>query len=666
MLKEIVEFMDFNEGIENYFLKEELKDIYLIYDKKQIFLSIVDLKSKNTKQIKILNSQIAEMPQKTIEKLIFLENNSKALPRKQLNKDKGVGGAGVFLFSLHYELINNQIIFYRNNKDVKIKEHLFNKKLISPLQGIQNQIDSGKTYIQNRNFKKLLDIVVHKCSTLVSQNARNLHFAITENYAPEKGNIKLAFLVSNNTIKKFRESYLRRKVFSYDIEKNTNKTKNGVCNICNQKSSLLASPAFLTNYGVDFSQKTSLGLDYNQLVCPTCATKLEKFRFMTENKLTNPFPLFLDNKSLFGQQIVTLNDEDKKKNFREIIKSIYLVKPKDLKNYYLLNYQSKLSSGVWKLEINDIDYIENFIYMTSFKISNFMNINNSFILNDFYNKKLSVFQFEKIINDLIFEKKLQYNYFTNYKDIKITYSKINSQNTNTLLKNYLIKYRQNFYDFVYKSYQENLRNIDFREMVLNIIKDNIKHDDNDKKGYSIYQNEIIEKLNLLLSIKNYFKKGGEPMEQGEFDKLRNKIDDSLGYWVDKKDEQGNVILDDNQKPEKQFIGGVNSIENDDKFFAYLCGQMARFLIGQKKGKNENKNHSDFNAFTDWQTSKLLKQYIYEIHRKYAHELKFRKRYDNAMSIIQTYKDGLRIEKVMEYMIAGYFAQNQILKSNKGK
>ena len=242
----------------------------------------------------------------------------------------------------------------------------------------------------------------------------------------------------------------------------------------------------------------------------------------------------------------------------------------------------------------------------------------------------------------------------------MTYSKIGSKNSNSLLKNYLIKYRQNFYDFIYKSYQTSLIDIEFREMILDIIKDNIKHDANNKEGYSIYENEIKEKLNLLFSIKHHFKNGGEQVEQGEFVKLKEKMNSSLGYWQDVKDKDGKAILKEDKTPKRELIGGVDHIENDDKFFAYLCGQMARFLIMQSEKKEENKNHSDFSAFTDWQTSKLLKEYIYEVHRKYAHKLKFKKRYDNAMSIIQTYKDNLNIDDVMEYMVAGYFAKNQIL------
>lgn len=653
MIKEIVEFMDTNEGIENYFLKEELNDIYLISDKKDSYLAVVDVKSKNQKLIKVSDKTLKEVQKNELEKLVFLENNSKALPRKQLNKDKGVGGAGVFLFSIYYELQDNQIVFYRKKDDIKIKDKDFHKKLISVTQGISFQLTSGLTYVKNRHFKKIMDIVLQRSFILLSKNMANLQFAIFNKQIKEKGNIKLAFFVSSNLIKNFRDSYLKRKVFSYDVENNTSEFTSGKCNICHQESSLLSSPAFLSNYGVEFSQKVSLGINFNQIVCPDCATKLEKFRYMTENKLTNPFPLFLDKKNLFGQQMAILDTNEKRRKFTEVVNSIYKINSKDLKNYYLLNHRSKLSSGTWKLEIKDIDYIESFEYMTPFKIFNFTALNNSFILADFYEKELSVFQFEKIVNELIFENKLQYHYFSDYKDLDITYFKIDSKNSNSLLKNYLIKYRQNFYDFIYKSYQTSLEDIEFREMILDIIKDNIKHDDNNKNGYSIYENEIKEKLNLLFSIKHHFKNGGEKVEQGEFVALKTKLHNSLGYWQDKKE----------GIPEREFIDGVDHIENNDKLFAFLCGQMARFLIEQSEKKEENKNHSDLNAFTDWQTSKLLKEYIYEIHRKYAHKLKFKKRYDNAMSIIQTYQDNLDMDSVMEYMIAGYFADNQIKYQN---
>jgi len=656
MIKEIVEFMDANEGIENYFLKETFKELYLVNSKNENFLAIVDNKSKSNKLLKITQNNTFDLKQKELQKLIFLENNSKALPRKQLNKDKGVGGAGVFLFSAYYEKIGDYVFLYRTQKKDKDK--------ISLTKGIEYQLESAISYCQNNHLKKILELIKKNIIALIAKHYKDLQFAISEEMIPEKGNIKIACFVSNRAIEMFKNFYLPRKVFSYDVEKNPKKFTSGACHICNSYSDTLSSPAFLSNYGVEFSHKTALGIDFNQIVCPICATKLEKFRYMTENKLTNPFPLFLDKKNLFSQQTSILNNDEKKKSYREMIKSIYYTNPKDLKNYYLINYRAFLSSGSWKLEIRDIDYIETFQYETGITLSNILDMKNSFILGDFYNKVLSVFQFEKIINELIFDKKMQNNYFGDYQDIKITYWRINSSNINHLLANYLVKYRRNFYDFIYKSHHTRLKEIAFREMMLDIIKDNIKHDDSNKNGYSIYENEIKEKLNLLFSLKPYFE-GGE-VDTQEFLELKKKMHSTLGQWNDQKDESGNILYkEDGKTPQKEFIGTDYIIQNEenDQFFAFLCGQVARFLINKKKGKDENKSHSDFSAFTDWQTSQLLKQYIYEIHRKYAHELKFDKRYDNAMSIINSYRGDLEMDSVMEYMILGYFADNQIKYSN---
>ncbi len=641
MIKEIVEFMDANEGIEDYFLKEKFNEVYIVLDTKlKHSLMIIDSKSKQQQFKKVIKNDVFKLTQYEKEKIFLLENKSKALPKKQINKNKGMGGASPFLLSFYYEEEKDNILFWRKKGSSDCV-----------IDGVIAQLTSAITYSNNIRLTQII-IYLRDNLLFIFKDFRNeIGFAINQKFIKEKGNIKLAIFVSDLAINKFRDYYLSRKVFIYDKNKNSHEFQNGYCSICTKysKNNELSSPAFLSNYGVDFSKKINLNIKYNQVVCSDCATKLEKFRYMSENnELTKPFPLFINKKSLFGDQKSILSNREKKKSYREIIKSIYYTNPKDLKNFYLLNYFSHLESGTWKFDIKDLDYIENFQYIISLKITNFLQIKNSFNLIDFYDRELSVFQFEKIINELVFDKKLQNNYFTDYKDIKITYWKINSSNSNSILKNYLIKYRQNFYDFIYKSRQSAFKLIDFREMLLDIIIDEIRHDKTKEvsgKYYSIYGNDITEQLNLLFSLDQ---KKETKLDSDAFVKLKLKMRDSLGYWQEVKDEN-----------EKKFIGGVDYIENDDKFFAFLCGQLARFLIGKKKGKDKNKSHADFSGFTDWQNSKLLKGYMWEIHRKYAHELKFDKKYDNAMSIVMTYGDDLEIDSVMEYMIAGYFSNNQI-------
>ena len=448
-------------------------------------------------------------------------------------------------------------------------------------------------------------------------------------------------------VKHFYEKFVEKRAF---LDTNKAGIHKGKCSICNNLDNL-SLPYVLSTLGDAFGMKLTMPLEITNAICKTCTLQLHKFKVMTDNnQLTKPFPLFIDNKNLFSKQKSILNDNEKKKSYREMIKSIYYTNPKDLKNFYLLNYNS-ISDNGWKSQIRDIDYIENFQYMTSIKIENFLAINNSFRLGDFYDKTLSVFQFEKLINSLVFEDKLQNNYFSNYKDFEIHYR--NSKNKNSLLKNYLIKYRQNFYDFIYKSHQSALELINFREMLLDIIIDNIRHDKNNKDGYSIYENEIKEKLNFLFSIEKSLKKE-KKMQSDELIKLKEKMKNTLGYWEYHKE---------NNEKRIRFNSGIDHIElNDenDKFFAFLVGQFARYLLSLSKSKKENLTHADFAGFLDWYDSKLLKEYVVEIFNKYAHEFKYNRtngKVENAISIIRTYKDDVEMDSVKEYLISGYFADN---------
>ena len=129
---------------------------------------------------------------------------------------------------------------------------------------------------------------------------------------------------------------------------------------------------------------------------------------------------------------------------------------------------------------------------------------------------------------------------------------------------------------------------------------------------------------------------------------------TLGYWEEYKGE--NEI-------KTRFIEGVDHIElkdENDKFFAFLVGQFARYLLSKSKAKKENLTHADFSGFLDWYDSKLLKEYITEIFNKYAHEFRYSRsngKVENAISIIQSYKEDLEMDRFKEYMMAGYFSDN---------
>ncbi|CAA6816311.1 MAG: Unknown protein [uncultured Sulfurovum sp.] len=630
MLKEIVEFMDENPKIEDYFIQNEVSNSYFHY-----YIKIEDdMVCRDLLDIENLDSELKET-------LKYMTYYQKGMHNKYLDKNKGLGGSSPYILSV-------KVLYSRKDEKETITTNLNHKA-----NRIKVQYESALGYLEEDEEKKrLVDIQKYLETSLEKILLSNsmVRDELKQKYENQKKEkkevsveVRIYIDVGLEIVKSFYERFVEKRAF---LDTKTAGIHKGECSICGNYFDELSLPYVLSTLGDTFGMKSTMPLKITNAVCKGCTLQLHKFKVMTDNnQLTKPFPLFIDNRNLFGKQDSVLKDNEKKKSYREMVKSIYFKNPKDLKNFYLMNYYSKSDNG-WKLQIRDLDYIENFQYMTSIKIENYLKIKNSFKLSDFYDRALSVFQFEKIMNELVFDGKLQNNYFTDYKEIKITYWKIDSSNSNNLLKNYLIKYRRNFYDFIYKSHQSALNSIDFRDMLLELLIDNIRHDESNKEGYSIYEHEIKEKLNLLFSLNQ---KKETRLDSGDFIKLKTKMRDFLGYKQEVKYADG--------KSKTDFIGGIEYIENDDKLYGFLCGQLARFLISKKKGKDENKSHADFSGFTEWQTSKLFKEYIWEIHRKYAHELKFDRKYDNAMSMIMTYRDDLKMDEVTEYMIAGYFSNN---------
>lgn len=649
MIKEIVEFMDANPNIEDYFIKDELSNSYLHYYIKiknnMICNSLLDIENLDDEFKNILK---------------YMTYYQKGMHNKYLDKNKGLGGSSPYILTVK--------VFYNidNNKEI-IKTNLYNIKP-NNANRIKVQFESAIKYLRDDNEKNELSSIQKYLeenleeklleNRIIIQTLKNKYNNQKKDKKEVSIEVRIYIDVGLEKVKSFYEKFVEERAF---LDTKKAGLHDGKCHICNKKSNQLSLPYILSTLGDEFGMKLTMPLKITNAICKTCTLKLHKFKVMTDdNQLTKPFPLFIDKKNLFGQQKEILKDNEKKKSYREIIKSIYYTNPKDLKNFYLLNYYSKNDNG-WKLQIRDLDYVENFQYMTNLKIYNFIQISNSFILDNFYNENLSVFQFEKIVNGLFFEGKLQNNYFSNHKDFKITYWKINSTNSNNLLKNYLIKYRQNFYDFIYKSHKSALDLIDFREMLIDIIIDNIKHDEKNKDGYSIYENEIKEKLNFLFSIENY-KIKEKNVQSDELIKLKEKLKNTLGYFEEYKDRN---------ETKTRFVNGVDHIElneENDKLFAFLIGQFARYLLSLSKAKKENLTHADFAGFLDWQDSKLLKEYVSEIFNKYAHELQYNKyngKVENAISIIQTYKEDLNMDSVKEYLIAGYFVNNYFYE-NKDK
>ena len=697
MIKEIVEFVNVNKGIEQYIdTKIDGIFIYLKYDNNS-FNDVKIIKGKhgvfnyysiNTNKLLSLKFNkerkgFINLQKNNLNGLFDIERNDLEIDIQRilyyakiyskgknnnfqaLNKIKSLDSTSPFFMKIPFDYNGQHISFYKEDKKIEKQRDII-ENINAHILKATEYIEDNEEYIEF--LKMLRDKVIYEINKI--KNSLLLKSLLEEELNNKKDKesliqetIYLCIDVGKDRQLEFDKYYLREKAFNK--KRDEMRFSIGQCGGCGRENKELSAQFLFTNYDNTFAYK-NLGLDYNFVVCQDCAISLIKFWELAKQNISNPLPLIIyknkEEKGIFGETFRVLDEREKLKTYQNVIKEIYYKNPKSLKNYYLFNF--KFNGPQKKLFSNDIDYIENFKYMTDFRLYNFLNhfnhkykktVKDIVDMESFYNRKISIFQFEKIVSELIFEDKLLGNYFSDYKKLEIKYSKLKSpknSNSNNILKNYLIKYRQNFYEFIYKSYQSAIGLIDFREMLLDIIIDNIKHDEKNKDGFSVYENEIKEKLNFLFSIENYLKE--KKLDSDELMNLKDELKQSLGWWEEYKDKD---------KIKNRFVGGIDHIELKDennKLFAYLVGQFARYMLSLSKAKKENLTHADFAGFLDWHDSRLLKGYVLDIFQKYAHEFRYSSqngKVENAVSIIQSYKEDLKMDSVKEYLIAGYFADN---------
>ena len=89
MIKEIVEFMDKNSGIEEYFIQNEVSNSYLHYyikiNNNMVCRDLLDIEN--------LDSELKET-------LKYMTYYQKGMHNKYLDKNKGLGGSSPYILSI--------------------------------------------------------------------------------------------------------------------------------------------------------------------------------------------------------------------------------------------------------------------------------------------------------------------------------------------------------------------------------------------------------------------------------------------------------------------------------------------------------------------------------------------------------------------------------------
>jgi CRISPR-associated protein Csh1 len=362
------------------------------------------------------------------------------------------------------------------------------------------------------------------------------------------------------------------------------------------------------------------------------ALRLFEFKdLISRGIFPRPLPIFIyeDERerafSLFKAE--ALKDQTQRKSTADIITELYEAarqNKQELSNYYLLYYHFG--------EIKDFDFVSKFEYLLNDKDEQPWRVTDWFDVN--YAPTLTnVFQFQNVILPLILNNALIVRTKAKkdgegglllrfFDDIDPQYCK--TDNTYLLV----LKYRQAFYDFIYKSKRQAVTQAMLEDILLTGIRDDLRLDRYENRQHS-EDRTIRQKLNVLFSIHPYF----QPFHQ-------------------------NTVFMPNQLTElrpfmAQLASGDATITTDEQF-AFAAGQVIYYI--QSKSKSEDRSYARLEPFLQQTDVKLFQQALLKLFDRYKHE-PYSRRFQEPMANVIAYAPAKPMKTLMPLMLAGFFSRN---------
>ncbi|MCE5173989.1 MAG: hypothetical protein ABFC90_08795 [Bacteroidales bacterium] len=383
-----------------------------------------------------------------------------------------------------------------------------------------------------------------------------------------------------------------------------------------------------------FLQHQSACFKYNFRVHGEEAQLIWKFYQLLQNKqLPNPLPIFVSkDEANVNSDVVKLFNNEGKASYSEIIRSLLTKRNTNLQNFYLLFVQ--------KGQIIDLDFVPVFIYTLKNKNSEDFEIKELFGAEPsvyFQSSKNNVFDFQFNIVNYIFNRQLVQEtkagslwikYFDDL-EIKPDYGLTDA------IYNLLYKYRRVWYDFIYKSMQQEITMTMIDEMLTDSIIDDLRHDDELKKTA-----QIRKKLSIWFGL--------QPLFDNQF-----KINNMANKTVELQTKLRSIAQSESLH-----------IENDDEF-AFAAGQVIWKLLVQSE--SANRSHALLEPFLQKAEPTLFKQAIANTFNMYKHKFvlypnkyEFDKLFSEVMGFIPT---NTNMKEHLPIILAGYFSDS-IFKKEK--
>lgn len=483
---------------------------------------------------------------------------------------------------------------------------------------IKQYFNKAEEFVENGNHK----IWFEGFRSFMKENFWNLlekidYFSLNANYS-------IIFFLKNLTIEDFKipyQTYLAHNVF--------NKAD---YNIVYQDIIYGISDSLSTfNDKKRFLQHQSASFRYNYRLHGKDAQLVWKFYQLSQNKqLPNPLPIFVDkNEADLNADVVKLFNHDGVVGYSEIIRSLLNLRRTNLQNFYLLFIQ--------KGQIVDFDFVPVFKYTLKDKEENDFIVKELFGAEPepviyFNSEKHNVFDFQLMIVNYIFNNQLIQKtkagtlWLKYFEDIEI---KPDYGLTDTIY-NLIYKYRKAWYDFIYKSKQQQITITMINEMFKDSIVDDLRHDEELKKT-----TQIRKKLSLWFGL--------QPLFDNNFNKKNNMVNKTIELQTKIREIAQNESL---------------HISNDDEF-AFAAGQIIWKLLIQSE--SANRSHSLLEPFLQKTEPILFKQAIANTFNMYKHKFTMyptKYEFDKLFSEVMGYEPNVKnMKEHFPIILAGYFSES---------
>src|SRR5690625_5376856 len=368
------------------------------------------------------------------------------------------------------------------------------------------------------------------------------------------------------------------------------------------------------NAKMPFLMHQSATFDIPNRISNLDAIALFEFEDVLKNKtLPNPLPVFV-YKSELREKVIALYAEGRR-NFRDIIESLYQSYKDDFQNYYLLNWSNTRDGIVF----NDFDFVPKFDYELKngegIPIQNFFEIRSKEDKGmKYYGELKNVFELEdRVFKSLIQNKYHRVNYFSEFKTDEYERMPL------TFLS--FSKYRKAIYDYVYKSNRNAIGGKEFDELIFNSILDDFK---------KANEYGIKDKLNYWYSLYNFFHKNNVNMAS-KLKEYQEFVSDLI---------EGKADLD----------------QAADEHFAFAAGQVIYYLLS--KSKSEDTSFRLMEPYLQKTNCKALQENIADDFTRYKHE-NFSRNFENVAAFVLCYKTDQNLKRLQPQLLSGLFAYNQL-------